>query len=65
MGKTNTQMKRERHMMMTKKEWKIIEDFVYGFSVDELTYQYEVPSVGVEDILRKALKAQDKKKGKA
>ena len=54
--------------MMTKKEQLIINEFKDGASVFDIFCHSEIPVTSesaIEAILRKALKAQDKKKGKA
>jgi hypothetical protein len=51
--------------MMTKLERVIVDMFKGGKSVDALNMYIGFPSgIDIEAILRKALKAQDKKKGK-
>ena len=49
---------------MTRKERQVISAFTKGLSVYEAGVKYGTPYFVTEDILRKALKAQDKKKGK-
>ena len=53
---------------MTKKEQLIINEFKEGASVFSISCHFcygEISEPDIEAILRKALKAQDKKKGKA
>lgn len=50
---------------MTNEEHEIVERFAHGWGTQMLAWHYEKPTPDIEAILRKALKAQDKKKGKA
>ena len=51
---------------MTKQEREIVNLFKDGNSIDALHIKKGFPAgLDVEDIIRTALKAQDKKKGKA
>ena len=56
--------------MMTKKqqaklEKDVLDDFMGGLNMFRIGFAYDRDVTDIEAILRKALKAQDKKKGKA
>ena len=50
--------------MMNKEAKAIVAEFVNGDSIEYISRAWLIPRKAVEGILRVALKAQDKKKGK-
>ena len=51
--------------MMNKEARDIVANFKDGYSVEHVAKAWSIPREVVEGLLREALKAQDKKKGKA